>query len=98
MNIIFNKQSAVPYYHQIKEAVKAMITSGELKPGDMLLSEFSLSEQLGISRLVVHLGIPVIEGKIRGVWAGFAHPTSPIYPITTANPREQMNEKAPDGL
>ena len=54
MNIIFNKQSAVPYYHQIKEALKALITSGGLKPGDMLPSEFSLSGQLGISRLVVH--------------------------------------------
>jgi GntR family transcriptional regulator len=54
MNIVFNKQSAVPYYHQIKEAVKALITSSELKPGDMLPSEFGLSEQLGISRLVVH--------------------------------------------
>jgi len=54
MNIVFNKQSAVPYYHQIKEAVKALVTSSELKPGDMLPSEFGLSEQLGISRLVVH--------------------------------------------
>jgi GntR family transcriptional regulator len=54
LNINFNKQSAVPYYHQIKEAMKALITSGELKPGDMLPTEFSLSEQLGISRLVVH--------------------------------------------
>ena len=54
MNIIFNKQSAVPYYHQVKEAVKALIAGGELKPGDMLTSEFGLSEQLGISRLVVH--------------------------------------------
>ena len=31
-----------------------MITGGELKPGDMLPSEFGLSAQLGISRLVVH--------------------------------------------
>jgi GntR family transcriptional regulator len=54
LNIIFNKQSAVPYYHQIKETIRASIASGELKPGDMLPSEFSLSEQLGISRLVVH--------------------------------------------
>jgi GntR family transcriptional regulator len=54
MNISFNKQSAVPYYHQIKEAVKALISSGELKPGDMLPSEFAFSEQLDISRLVVH--------------------------------------------
>ena len=54
MNIIVNKQSAVPYYHQVKEAVKALIANGELKPGDMLSTEFNLSEQLGISRLVVH--------------------------------------------
>ena len=54
LNIRVDKQSAVPYYHQVKEAVKVLISSGELKPGDMLSSEFSLSEQLGISRLVVH--------------------------------------------
>src|SRR5512140_2524155 len=54
LNISVDKQSAVPYYHQVKEAVKVLLASGELKPGDMLTSEFSLSEQLGISRLVVH--------------------------------------------
>src|SRR5512136_1056648 len=54
MYIIVNKQSAVPYYYQVKEAVKALIACGELKPGDMLTSEFALSEQLGISRLVVN--------------------------------------------
>src|SRR5512135_2105221 len=54
MNITVDKKSAIPYYHQVKEALKALIAFGELKPGDMLSSEFSLSEQLGISRLVVH--------------------------------------------
>jgi GntR family transcriptional regulator len=54
LNIIVNKQSAIPYYHQVKEAVKGLVASGELKPGDMLPSEFNLSEQLGVSRLVVH--------------------------------------------
>jgi GntR family transcriptional regulator len=54
LNIIINKQSAVPYYHQVKERVKALIADGELKPGDILPSEYSLSERLGISRLVVH--------------------------------------------
>jgi GntR family transcriptional regulator len=38
----------------VKEGVKALISRGELKPGDMLTTEFTLSEQLGISRLVVH--------------------------------------------
>jgi GntR family transcriptional regulator len=52
--ITIDKGSAVPYYHQVKEAVRALITSGKLKPGEMLPSEFALSEQLGISRLVVH--------------------------------------------
>ncbi|NJD59009.1 MAG: GntR family transcriptional regulator [Anaerolineae bacterium] len=54
MNITIDKQSAVPYYHQLKEKVKALIASGELKPGDCLPGEYSLSEQLGSSRLVVH--------------------------------------------
>ena len=54
MNITVDKQSAIPYYHQVKEAVKALIANGELKPGDMLSSEFNLSDQLGVSRLVVH--------------------------------------------
>lgn len=54
MNITIDKDSAVPYYHQLKETVKALIASGRLKPGDMLPSEFALSEELGISRLVVH--------------------------------------------
>jgi GntR family transcriptional regulator len=54
MHLNFDKASAVPYYHQIKEALKALIASGALKPGDMLPSELSLSEQLEISRLVVH--------------------------------------------
>jgi GntR family transcriptional regulator len=54
MHLNFDKASAVPYYHQIKEALKALIASGALKPGDMLPSELNLSEQLEISRLVVH--------------------------------------------
>lgn len=54
MNITVDKSSAVPYYVQVKDGVKGLIASGELKPGDMLTTEFALSEQLGISRLVVH--------------------------------------------
>ena len=54
MNISVDKNSAVPYYAQVKEGVKALIGSGQLKTGDILTTEFSLSDQLGISRLVVH--------------------------------------------
>ena len=54
INISIDKQSKVAYYHQLKQAVMAKIELGDLKPGDMLPGEFSLAEQLGISRLVVH--------------------------------------------
>lgn len=54
MNVTVDKASPIPYYVQVKEAVKTLIARGELKPGDMLTTEFTLSEQLGISRLVVH--------------------------------------------
>ncbi len=54
MKIPIDKGSAVPYYVQVKEGVRTLIARGELKPGDMLTTEVTLSEQLGISRLVVH--------------------------------------------
>jgi GntR family transcriptional regulator len=54
LHIKVDKKSAIPYYHQAKEAIRELILSGELKTGEMLPSEFSLSGQLGISRLVIH--------------------------------------------
>ena len=87
MNITFNKQSAVPYYHQVKESVKALIASGELKPGEMLPSELSLSAQLGISRLVVHRAFRelVTEGLLirkRAVGTFVAPPIKRSYTVT----------------
>ncbi|HEX8993375.1 MAG TPA: GntR family transcriptional regulator [Anaerolineales bacterium] len=54
MDFTIDKKSPVPYYAQVKEAVKVRIASGELNTGDILTTELALSEQLGISRLVVH--------------------------------------------
>lgn len=66
MKIRVDKTSAVPYYHQIKEAVRSSIAQGRLKTGDMLPTEYSMSEQLGISRLVVHRALRelVTEGLL----------------------------------
>jgi GntR family transcriptional regulator len=87
LNITFNKQSVVPYYHQVKEAVKALIGSGELKPGEMLPSELGLSGQLGISRLVVHRAFRelVTEGLLirkRAVGTFVAPPIKRSYTVT----------------
>jgi GntR family transcriptional regulator len=49
-----DSSSGVPLYVQVRQAIRAQITSGRLKPGDMLPGEVALSEQLGISRLTVH--------------------------------------------
>jgi GntR family transcriptional regulator len=102
MNIIVNKQSAVPYYYQVKETVKALIACGELMPGDMLSSEFSLSEQLGISRLVVHRAYRelVTEGFLirkRAKGTFIAPPINRSY--TVVGPLFSMTENlSKDGL
>jgi len=102
MKITIDKQSAIPYYHQVKEAVKALIATGEVKPGDMLSSELSLSEQLGVSRLVVHRAYRelVTEGLLirkRAIGTFVSPPIKRSY--TVIGPLFSMSENlAKDGL
>ncbi len=49
MNIIISNNSESPIYEQIKEQIKSMIISGELKEGDMLPSMRLLAKELRIS-------------------------------------------------
>jgi len=63
VNLAIDRQSLVPFYHQLKQAIAAAIESGELAPGDRLPSEYSLAEQLGISRLVVHRALRELVGE-----------------------------------
>lgn len=102
MNIHVDKGSAVPYYHQLKEAIKALIASEQLKPGDMLPSEFSLSEQIGISRLVVHRAYRELVGeglliRKRAVGTFVSPPTKRSF--TVVGPLFSMTENlSKDGL
>jgi len=52
-SIVVNKESPIPYYHQIAERIRILISGGQLKPGDMLPTEVNLSKRLEISRLTV---------------------------------------------
>jgi GntR family transcriptional regulator len=52
-DFIVDKSSPIPYYFQIEEWIRGLITSGQLKPGDMLENEISLGERLGVSRITV---------------------------------------------
>jgi len=97
-----DKSSAIPYYHQVKEAVRALIASGDLKPGDMLPTEYNLSEELGISRLVVHRALRelvtdglLIRQRSKGTFV--APPRTRGY--TVVGPLFSMTESlAKDGL
>lgn len=102
MKISIDKGSAIPFYHQVKEAIKASIAQAELKPGDMLPSEFSLSEQLGISRLVVHRAYRELVGeglliRKRAVGTFVSPPVKRSY--TVVGPLLSMTEDlSQDGL
>jgi GntR family transcriptional regulator len=101
MKIKFDKDSAVPYYHQVKLAVKSLIATDRLRPGDMLPSELALSEQLGISRLVVHRAFRelVTEGLLvrkRAKGTFVAPPVKRSY--TVVGPLLSMTELTRDGV
>lgn len=52
-----NKNSHVPLYLQLSAQLVRKIETGELKPGDKLLSERELAETLGVSRITARLAI-----------------------------------------
>lgn len=48
-----NRESAVPLYHQLEEALKEKITSGEWSPSQRIPSENELNRLFGLSRMTV---------------------------------------------
>ncbi len=63
MRIIINSSSMVPIYEQIRDQVKAMIRSGELKENDILPSVRTLSKELKISALTVKKAYDSLEAE-----------------------------------
>ncbi|MCR4419263.1 MAG: GntR family transcriptional regulator [Clostridia bacterium] len=55
-----SKQSAVPIYHQIAQAIGDRIKSGELRPGDMIPSEAQLCREYRVSRMTVRRGLELL--------------------------------------
>lgn len=56
-----NTDSQVPLYYQLVVIIKRYITSGVLKPGDLLPSELELCEKLNISRSTVRQAFAALE-------------------------------------
>lgn len=59
-----NKNSPIPLYYQIAQHIRSQIESGELRPGDKILTEHQLQEKYGVSRATVRRAISdlVYEG------------------------------------
>ena len=54
--------SATPHYRSMATALRAMIESGELGPGDALPSESALAQQYGVSRGTARHALAELEG------------------------------------
>ncbi len=54
---------SAPVYAQIAQSLRHRITSGDLKPGDRLPSERSLSQCLGVTRRTLRQALQVLESE-----------------------------------
>ena len=82
-NFTVDKDCPIPYYYQIEEWIRGMIAKGQLKAGDMLPSEVSLVEQLGVSRMTVrqalnHLTSEGILTRRRAIGTFVAQPRQQV--------------------
>ncbi|MFI5614189.1 GntR family transcriptional regulator [Amycolatopsis sp. NPDC051903] len=50
LDVQLDRNSPVPLYHQLAQAIENAITSGTLRPGDRIENEVSLTERLGLAR------------------------------------------------
>jgi DNA-binding GntR family transcriptional regulator len=53
VNVLIDRSSPVPLYHQLAEQLTESITSGQLKPGDPFENEIAVAERLKLSRPTV---------------------------------------------
>lgn len=59
--LVFQPIKTKKIYEEIVEQLKAMITKGELEPGDKLPSEREMAESLGVSRASVREALTTLE-------------------------------------
>lgn len=57
LEVVIDRGSPVPLYHQLSEQLTAAIDDGRLQPGDPFENEVALAGRLGLSRPTVRRGI-----------------------------------------
>lgn len=92
-----NKDSPIPLYHQLKEALTQMIEN-HYKPGDLLPTESELEKMFGVSRMTVRLAMNALveEGLVvkqqgRGTFVQSPKITHKLMSITSWT--QQMRER-----
>ncbi|SDS88003.1 DNA-binding transcriptional regulator, GntR family [Friedmanniella luteola] len=63
LDITLDRNSPVPLYHQLAQAIEQAISSGVLAPGDRLENELSLTSRLGLSRPTARQAIQELVKK-----------------------------------
>ena len=61
--VVLDRDSPVPLYHQLAQAIEAAIINGELQPGDRLENELSLTTRLGLARPTARQAIGELARK-----------------------------------
>jgi GntR family transcriptional regulator len=86
MSIQIDKNSPIPIYRQIEDALREQIVSGHLRPYDLIPSENELSKSLEVSPMTVRqaMGLLVKDGfayRQRGKGT-FVAPKGLVHPVT----------------
>ena len=55
--IVVDRSSPLPLYHQVREALLAMLKAGPYQPGSLFLTEQELSERFEVSRITIRRAI-----------------------------------------
>lgn len=63
LDITLDRNSPVPLYHQLSQAIEHAISTGLLAPGDRLENELSLTHRLGLSRPTARQAIQELVKK-----------------------------------
>jgi GntR family transcriptional regulator len=63
LDVVLDRTSPVPLYHQLAQAIEAAINEGTLNPGDRLENELSLTTRLGLARPTARQAIQELVKK-----------------------------------
>ena len=55
--------NSMPLYLQLKNTIKGLIDSGEIKKGEKILSEYELCEKYNVSRITVRNALAELESE-----------------------------------